>query len=266
MGIEWPLKTRLGKKTHCGCGGHGYSKTAALAPYALRTIKFGRAPRHQCNCSGGSRCPRHYLAPTGYLLGGFLILHLAINALALSPGKFQATVDRIHSLGSLLPVLELSLASVMTFHIIVGLRLMRRDKLKFVSGDHYNGSPMRQWLQRLTAVIMLAFILFHVVTMHRWFGGRFDAHDAFNSASHAVWQFWHGEPAGSISNLLFAQFYLVGLVAAVYHLTNGAATGAEVLGWVRTPVAQNQLWRVCLVTAPVLLLAGLAAWYAFAVR
>jgi hypothetical protein len=66
--------------------------------------------------------------------------------------------------------------------------------------------------------------------------------------------------------LLFAQFYLLGIVAAVYHLTNGVATGAEVLGLVSTPVAQDRLWRICVVTAPALLLAGLVAWYAFAVR
>jgi hypothetical protein len=112
---------------------------------------------------------------------------------------------------------------------------------------------------------MLAFILFHVVTLHRWCGGRFDPNNAFSSASHAIWQFWHGQAAGSFPNLLFAQFYLLGIVAAVYHLTNGVATGAEVLGWVSTPVAQNRLWRICLIVSPTLLLAGLAAWYAFAV-
>ena len=113
---------------------------------------------------------------------------------------------------------------------------------------------------------MLAFILFHVVTLHRWFGGRFDPNNAFSSASHAIWQFWHGLPAGHPGNLLFAQFYLLGIVAAVYHLTNGVATGAEVLGCVNTPAAQERLWRICLIAAPALLLAGLAVWRAIANR
>ncbi|MEI6194635.1 MAG: hypothetical protein WCS42_09920 [Verrucomicrobiota bacterium] len=91
-------------------------------------------------------------------------------------------MNRIHSLGALLPVLEIGLASVLTFHIVVGLRLMRRDKLNFISGEHYHGSPMRQWLQRVTAVIMLSFVLFHIAVMHRWFGGRFDPNNAFSSA------------------------------------------------------------------------------------
>ena len=264
MCVEAAPKSKCGGKSNCGCGGH--AKTAALNPRTIRAIRFGEPAEDQCSCSGGGRCPRHYLAPTGYVLGGFLILHLLVNALALWSGKFQSAVNRIHSLGAVLPVLEIGLIAVLSFHIAVGLRLIRHDKLKFVTGEHFHGSPMRQWLQRVTAVIMLAFILFHVVTLHRWFGGSFDPHDAFSSASRAIWQFWRGEPAGSFPNLLFAQFYLLGIVAAVYHVANGLATGAEVLGFVRTPVAQERLWRICVIAAPVLLLAGLAAWWALAVR
>jgi len=266
MCVEARPKSKCAGKNNCGCGGHAHVKTAALNPRTLRTIRFGKEAGHQCGYSGGGRCPRHYLAPTGYVLGGFLILHLAVNALALWLGKFQSAVNKLHSLGALLPVLEISLAAVLTFHIAVGLRLMRRDKLKFITGDHFHGSPLRQWLQRVTAVILLAFLLFHVGVLQRWLGGRFDPHNAFSSASHAIWQFWHGAPAGSFPNLLFAQFYLLGIVAAVYHVANGLATGAEVLGFVSTPVAQERLWRTCVIAAPALLLAGLAAWWALAVR
>ena len=73
-------------------------------------------------------------------------------------------------------------------------------------------------------------------------------------------------PAGRMSNLWFAQFYLLGLLAAVYHLTNGVATGAEVLGWVRTPAARQRLGRACFIAAPALLLAGMVAWQALAVK
>jgi succinate dehydrogenase / fumarate reductase cytochrome b subunit len=256
------------KKSSCGCGGHGWQTRATVQPdhRAILALKFGEEVEHKCNCGGGT-CPRHYLALTGFMLGGFLVLHLAINALGLWPEKFQAAVNRNHSLGVLLPVLEVGLIFLpLTIHVAFGLRTLRREKLKFGVEKHHHGSDLRQWLQRVTALIMLAFILFHVVVMHRWFGGRFDPHDAFSSASHAVWQFWRGQPAGSFPNLLFAQFYLLGIVAAVYHLANGVATGAEVLGWVKTPVAKERLWHIGIMAAPALLLAGLAACYAFAVR
>jgi succinate dehydrogenase / fumarate reductase cytochrome b subunit len=256
------------KKISCGCGGHGrHAQDAAQPdPRVILALKFGEEADQKCNCGGGT-CPRHYLALTGFLLGGFLVLHLAINALGLWPEKFQAAVNRNHALGALLPVLEIGLIFLpLTIHVAFGLRTLRREKLKFGVEKHHHGSDLRQWLQRVTALIMLAFILFHIVVMHRWFGGRFDPQNAFSSASHAIWQFWHGQAAGSCPNLLFAQFYLLGIVAAVYHLTNGVATGAEVLGLVSTSVAQDRLRRVCVIAAPALLLAGLAAWYAFAVR
>lgn len=233
---------------------------------AIIAMNLSEEAEPHCKC-GARTCPRHYLALTGYLLGAFFVLHLAANTLGFWPTKFQAVVNRIHSLGVLLPVLEVGLIFLpLSIHVAFGLRMLCLEKLKFGVEKHHHGSDLRYWLQRVTALILLAFILFHVVTLHRWFGRRFDPHNAFSSASHAIWQFWHGLPAGHPGNLLFAQFYLLGIVAAVYHLTNGVTTGAEVLGFVSTPVAQKRLWRACLIAAPVLLLAGLAAWYAFAVR
>jgi len=256
------------KNSSCGCAGHSRHVQAGTQPdpRVILALQFVEEAEHKCKC-GGATCPRHYLAFTGFLLGGFLVLHFAFNALGLWPEHFQAAVNRSHALGALLPVLEMgSVFLPLTIHVAFGLRTLRRERLKFGVEKHHHGSDLRQWLQRVTALILLAFILFHVVTLHRWFGGRFDPSNAFSSASHAIWQFWHGQPAGSFANLLFAQFYLLGIVAAVYHLTNGVATGAEVLGLVSTQVAQDRLWRVCVMVAPALLLAGLVPWYAFAGR
>ena len=264
MSLEAPPKSGC-QKSSCRCGGHG-RHAAPSAPRAIPATILGKETAHECSCKSNA-CPRRYLALTGFALGGFLILHLATNALGLWPAKFQAAVNRDHSLGAALPVLEVGLIFLpLSIHVAFGLRTLRREKLKFGVEKHHHGSDLRQWLQRVTALIMLAFILFHVITLHRWFGGRFDPANAFSSASQAIWQFWHGLPAGHPANLLFEQFCLLGIVAAVYHLTNGVATGAEVLGWAKTPVAQDRLWRACVITAPALLLAGLAAWYAFAVR
>jgi len=255
------------RKTSCGCGGHGQA-AAPPDPRAILALKFDGAQveEHKCQC-GGKICPRHYLAITGFMLGGFLVLHLAINALSLWPDTFQAAVTRNHALGPLLPVLEIGLIFLpLTVHVALGLRTLGREQLKYGVEKHHHGSDLRQWLQRVTALMLVAFILFHVVTLHRWFGGRFDPHHAFSSASQAVWQFWQDVPAGRLGNLWFAQFYLLGLLAAVYHLTNGAATGAEVLGAVRTPEAKQRLGHACLIAAPALLLAGMVAWRALAVK
>jgi succinate dehydrogenase / fumarate reductase cytochrome b subunit len=231
-------------------------------PRAILTLKFGAEAEHPCNCSGRT-CPRRYLVWSGFALGGFLLLHLALNSLAWWPEKFQAASNRIHSLGAALPMLEVGLVFIpLAVHIAFGLRTLCREKLRFGVEKHHHGSDLRQWLQRLTALILLVFIAFHIVTLHRWFGGRFDPLDALGSASRAIRQFWRGLPAGHPGNLLFAQFYLLGIAAAVYHLANGIATGAEVLGWVSTPGSQQRLWRISVIASSALLLASLAAWLA----
>jgi len=263
MCVESSSKSGCGKGS-CGCGGHGRA-AAPPDPRAILAMKFD-APAAAGSC-GCHACPRHYLAFTGFCLAGFLVLHLAMNALALWPAKFQAAVSRNHSLGLLLPVLEAGLIfAPLAVHVAYGLRMLRRDKLKYGVEKHHHGSDLRNWLQRLTALILLAFILFHLAVLHRWLGGRFDPDNAFASASHAIWQFWSGLPAGHPGNLLFAEFYLLGLAAGVYHVANGLVTGAEVLGWVRTSAAQDRLWRISACAAPALFLAGLAAWYALALR
>ena len=272
------------KKTACGCGGHGRQARAATQPdpRAILALKFGEETEHKCNCGG--TCPRHYLALTGFLLGGFLVLHLAVNALGLWPEKFQAAVNRIHGLGTALPVLEIGLIFIpLTIHVALGLRTLRREQLKFGVEKHHHGSDLRQWLQRVTALILLAFLAFHLATMHRWglhlvfrlthwpaleryaAGGLFEPSRAFASARDGLGNFWSAA-AKHPANLLIAQFYLLGIATAVYHLANGVATGSEVLGFAKTPDMQQRLWRICLVTAPVLLLTGMAAWYAFAVK
>jgi succinate dehydrogenase / fumarate reductase cytochrome b subunit len=223
-------------------------------------------PADHCHCSRRS-CPRLYLALTGFVLGGFLVLHLGTNALGLWPGRFQAAVNRNRGLGGVLPALEIGLVLLpLAIHAALGVRTLRRERLTFGVAKHHHGSDLRQWLQRVTASILLVFIAFHLVTLHRWFGGRFDPENAFSSVSQSIRHYWLGLPVAHPANQLMVEFYLLAVAAAVYHLANGIATGAEVLGLATTPDAQRRLWHACLIGAPALGLAGLGALFAFALR
>jgi len=269
----------------CQCGGSCHpGQTQTLEPRDLLSVDFSASEKaHDCACSDQA-CPRRYLAITGVILGAFLILHLVVNMLGLWPARFQAVVNRIHALGQALPILEISLVFIpLTIHVALGLRTLRREKLKFGVEKHHHGSDLRQWLQRVTAVILLAFLTFHLATMHRWglhlvfrlthwpaleryaAGGLFEPSRAFSSARDGLGNFWSAA-AGHPANLLIAEFYLLGIATVVYHLANGVATGTEVLGLTSTPAAQDRLWHICLVAAPALLLGGLASWYAFVVK
>lgn len=231
------ISTIKRERNSYGCGGHT-ARAALNTPFDLRSIRalsFAEPAQHQCNC--GRACPRKYLSLTGFALGGFLVMHFAANLLGLWPERFQSMVTRNHSLGMALPVLEIGLIFIpLSIHIAFGLRTLSREKLKFGIKKHHGGSDLRNWMQRASAIILLAFILFHVATMHRWLGGRFDSHNAFNSASQTIWKFWSDLPAGHPANMLIAQLFLLGIAAAVYHLTNGIATGAEVLCRIETEV------------------------------
>lgn len=244
-------------------------------------MKLREEPAPVCACGGGV-CPRRYLAATGLLFGAFVILHLAVNALGLWPSSFQTVVNRIHGLGAALPALEIGLVlAPLAIHVALGLRTLRREQLKFGVEKHHHGSDLRYWLQRVTAVILLVFLGFHLSTMHRWglhlvyrithwpalgrfaAGGLFEPQRALPSVSESVWHFWDAHAANP-ANWLVVQLYLFGLAAAVYHLCNGAATGAEVLGFAAVPARKERLRRVCLGTGFVLAAVALAAWFAFA--
>jgi succinate dehydrogenase/fumarate reductase cytochrome b subunit len=251
-----------------------------MAPRGVLSLDLS-APKNEDGCScGGHVCPRPFLAVTGFILGAFLLLHLTVNALGLWPARFQTVVTCMHGLSAALPNLEIGLILALAVHVVLGLRTLRREKLKWGVGKHHSGSDLRSWLQRVTAVILLVFLSFHLATMHRrgihlvyqmtrWpaveryaAGGLFLPQRAFASVSEAQWHFWD-EHTANPANLLIVELYLLGIAAAVYHLANGAATGVEVLGFVTTTRQKDRCWRVCVGAGFVLAVIGMAAWYAF---
>jgi succinate dehydrogenase/fumarate reductase cytochrome b subunit len=234
-----------------------------------------------CGC-GGRACPRQYLAITGFILGAFLFLHLAVNAIGLWPARFQTVAYLMHGLSGTLPHLEIGLVfAPLAIHVALGVRTLRREGFKLGVEKHHHGSDTRYWLQRVTAVILLVFLAFHLATMHRWgvhlvyqithwpalgryaAGGLFEPRRAFASVSEAVSLFWD-DLAANPANLLIAEFYLLGIASAVYHLANGVATGAEVLGFVSGSAQKESLWRCCMGGGVILAAIGMLAWYAFA--
>jgi succinate dehydrogenase / fumarate reductase cytochrome b subunit len=267
----------------CRCGGSCHSgKTQTLGPRHLLSAGFSTAKNEgECAC-GGRACPRQYLAITGFILGAFVIVHLSVNMLGFWPTQFQVAVDRIHSLGVALPVLEMGLIFIpLTIHVALGLGTLWPDKLRPNVRKQHRGSEVRYWLQRVTAMILLGFLAFHLATMRQWrfhlayeitpwlmlgpgpAGGLFEPQRAVEFVSNTVWHFWDGHTANP-ANLLIVQFYLLGLASAVYHLANGVATGAEVLGFVTTIKQKEWCWRLCTGVGLVLAAVGMAAWYAFA--
>lgn len=190
-------------------------------------------------------------------IGAYMVIHLATNATVWQPQQFQARVDQIHSLGFLLPAVEWTFIFLpLLFHMVIGVALIR--------GSHPNttnypyAGNVRYFLQRVTAWIALAFILWHVFEMHGWIkplaedlnGAKFRHLYATSSAAAAV-----------KSSPVNIAFYFVGVLACVYHLANGIWTSGITWGLWTTKAAQRRANYVCAGAGAVLLSVAMAAYF-----
>lgn len=191
-------------------------------------------------------------------VGAYLFVHLATNATVVNGVRaFQSRVDMIHDLGRFLPVVEWTFIFIpLIFHAVVGVLIMRTGHHNV--GNYPYTNNFRYFLQRMTAWIALVFILWHVFAMHGWikpiahqlgFGAEFRHLYATSSAA-AVIQ----------ANPVVSAFYLIGVVACVYHFANGLWTAGITWGLWTTAAAQKRANYVCGAFGLVLLAVGLTAF------
>jgi succinate dehydrogenase cytochrome b subunit len=198
-------------------------------------------------------------------IGGYLAFHLATNASIMDGADtYQKRVDSIYTLGpTTITILEWSLIYLpILFHGIIGLIIVTRGKRNV-----WNYPYLENWrytLQRLTGVVAMAFILYHVFQMNGWFrwdwwtenvarpfgGGRFDPQFAAKSAAAAIQ-----------SSTIVEIIYALGVIAAVYHLANGLWTMGITWGVWTTPHAQRWANVPCALFGIALLIIGLGALF-----
>jgi succinate dehydrogenase / fumarate reductase cytochrome b subunit len=234
---------------------------------------------------------RHFLirrlhSALGLVFGGYITVHLIINAsAALSPKVFQKNVDHIHSLEPMLPFIEIAaIFGPLAFHALYGIYIAFSG-VKFNTTKYHYGGNVRYFLQRWTAVILLAFIAFHVGTLHKWgfhlvysithipwlsgysTMGLFNPDDnqAFDSTVSGVKFFWNADNPWNPGNVAVMAFYLLGVWSAVFHWANGLWTSAIVWGLTVTRQSQKRWGNVCCAFGIVMLIIGTIAWAAFTV-
>jgi succinate dehydrogenase / fumarate reductase cytochrome b subunit len=249
-----------------------------------QTIALPIQRPQQAACTCRHRwCPRRIHAILGAVLGLFVVAHLAIALTGLWPSRYQDLVHQIHRLGSLLPVIELTLIFIpLLAQVVYGLRMLVKVGLAYHTDKKSRGGAPRFFLQRLSAVVLLLFLGFHVATMHRWglhllyevsgadalksykAAGLFHPDgQAYSSTAMALRGGWIRDGVGQPVNLAVVAFYAIGIWAACYHLANGLATAAMSLGITVTEPAQRRWAWLCLGMGVALTFAGTAAWYAF---
>ncbi len=158
---------------------------------------------------------------TGILFGGYLVFHLIVNATLIQRGSFfQSHVDKIHSI-PFLPFVEWFFIYLpIIYHAVYGTWIMLTAKWNLS-----NYSFEKNWayvFQRISAMILVLFIVFHVLGMKGFFGSQltFDPERATGTVVNNVNANW----------LIAFIVYPIGVLASSYHTANGFWTAGITWG------------------------------------
>lgn len=198
-------------------------------------------------------------------LGLYMTVHLATNASLLNGTQtFQRAVFLIHSPGKLLPLIEWGLIfTPLIFHAVIGVWIAKSGKSN--SSQYKFRSNKRYTWQRWSGFIALVYLFVHILHLHGWFHVSaweaiirplgFGMFRPFNAASSLVraMQEW---------GLIWPAFYLVGMLACVYHLANGLWTSGITWGLWISPTAQARASKLCTAVGCGLAVLGVSAWWA----
>jgi succinate dehydrogenase / fumarate reductase cytochrome b subunit len=189
-------------------------------------------------------------------IGTFLIVHLLTNASVLAGARtFQSRVDMIHALRPFLVPVEFAFIFVpIGFHAALGVKIWWTSKSNVRLYPEW--ANFRYTVQRVTGIVALVFIVFHIWHMH-WLGhplggGWFVPEDAAYTAGAAIQRhewIW--------------MLYAVGILAAVYHFANGLWTFLISWGITIGEKAQRKAGYICAVIGITLGGVGLGALWSF---
>lgn len=238
------------------------------------------SPEPSCKCKK-LRTPRKIHAACGLLLTAFIGMHLGMSLTGLKPALFQQIVNRLHQVPALPEVSLILVLLPILLQCTTGIFLVQREGVKYYTGKCDRGGRVRFFLQRWTALVLLAFITVHFMTMHTWglhllyrithwgaltrymAAGLFHREDAYASTVQGFSSVWSAGSIAHGANGVGMFLLLGGVWATAFHVANGAWSGA--LLWKILPTQQSkQLWRTaCIVLGIALVAAGSIAWYAF---
>lgn len=197
------------------------------------------APDHTVPLLGGRN---HFLirrlhSLTGLVFGGYLIVHLLINATIAQLGThYQVQVDKIHSLPILWAIEWVAIYLPILFHTLYGVYIIFTGQWNI---DRYPYE--RNWfytLQRVSAFIIVAFMFFHIFALKVGAFGHdlsFDPH----AASYSIHRHM------GVHAIIPWIVYPLGILASCFHLANGIWTAAITWGLTISAESQKRFGLVC---------------------
>lgn len=191
---------------------------------------------------------RHFLlrrlhSLTGLLFGGYLVVHLLVNASLIEGARtdggvtvFQVQVDKIHSLPFLMVIETVFIYLPILFHTVYGIWITVTGKPNVANYPY-----AKNWfyvMQRVSAMILVAFILFHVLGMKGLLGDTL-TFEPVGKATETTLR--HLRAAWWVTWVV----YPIGILAACYHLANGFWTAGITWGLTVSKSAIKRWGLVC---------------------
>jgi succinate dehydrogenase / fumarate reductase cytochrome b subunit len=180
---------------------------------------------------------KYIMAVTGFMLGGFLVVHAAGNSsIFLGRSAFLAYAEHLHALGPLLHAAEIVLLAVFLLHIITGTFLFFHNLDSRASRYAVSGSAGgRSWgsaTMPYTGIIVFCFIVMHLLNFH------------FTDHSRTIADI----VAEVLARPMYTILYVVGLGALGLHVSHGFWSLFQSLG-INHPkydkVIRFCAWLVC---------------------
>lgn len=183
-------------------------------------------------------------------LGGFLLFHFFINSFSVTGA--EAYNDKVWLLRSLpyLYAIEIGLLGLpFAYHILYGLVIVFEGSVNL--GRNPYGRNWAYVAQRVTAAIVFAFLLFHVISL------KFLFHP---TREYGFFEYLSGD---YFRKEWILAVYAIGVAATAFHLANGLCTAAMVWGVTVGPRSQQGLAVVCAVFGVGFFGIGMGSIYGF---
>ena len=186
---------------------------------------------------------------TGIVFGGYLVVHLLVNATLAQGGQvYQIQVNKIHDLPFVWAVEWVFIFLPIIYHTVYGIWITftaqwNLDRYPYEKNVFYV-------FQRISALILVLFIAFHIFAMRGLLGATlsFNPEQATKTVVGHMNAHWWIYPV-----------YVIGILASCYHLSNGFWTAAITWGLTISAAAQRRWGWICAVLFVFTLTCGVLA-------
>ena len=182
-------------------------------------------------------------------VGLFLVYHLYLQLYLHSGAEvYNEVINGFYDSPLAIWVLVIVVYIPLFFHAFFGIRLMFESN---VQPSYTYFSHLLYWLQRISGVGVLLFIIAHLwnTQLGPWISGTLGAHFEHLSSGFA-------DPE---SGIITKAVYLLGVIGAVFHFSNGLNTFCKTWGIALTPKSQI---RVRIISFIIFLILAGSAFYA----